>query len=277
MENVFEKVVAFDQNELAIILLVIFYTLEQFVNTAFTHKKQIPHLINSILLQVGYVIVNFFSAFVLVSSFQFIGEHHIGLLNQIAIWYPLKVIAGVLCLDFVFYWSHRLYHKVHIFWRLHRVHHSDNHMDSTTAFRFHPFDALLDNTMIIFAAAIFGLDINTILFFFVLFIPLIFAQHSNFVFPNWTDNVFGKIFVAPNFHKVHHHQKQEFTNSNFGFLFIIWDKLFGTFRYLAVKEIKYGLKEFDEPGKQNAWYLIKSPFLNIDGIEKIEDRSLPIN
>jgi len=277
MSRIFQKLIAFDQNALAVILLVIFYTLEQLLNTAFVYKRRGGHLLNSILLQVGYVVVNYFYAFVVVTSFQWIGEHQVGLLNQVTIPYFLKVIIGLICFDFVFYWSHRLYHNASIFWRLHRVHHSDTVMDSSTAFRFHPFDALLDSSMSIVAAAIFGLDVNTILFYFVLFLPLIFAQHSNFVFPAWTDNVLGKIFVAPNFHKVHHHQNQEYTDSNYGFLFIFWDKLFGTFKYLPVKEIKYGLKEFDEPKKQNAWYLFKSAFLNIKRTAKHQDIEMPVD
>jgi sterol desaturase/sphingolipid hydroxylase (fatty acid hydroxylase superfamily) len=145
-------------------------------------------------------------------------------------------------------------------------------MDSATAFRFHPLDALLDTATAVGAGAIFGLDSSIILFFFFLYLPLLFAQHSNFIFPAWTDKLLGSIFAVPNFHKVHHHQQQEFTDSNYGNLFIFWDKLFGTFKFLPVKEIKFGLEEFDDQKKQTAWYLIKSPFLKIVRI-KGEDKS----
>lgn len=97
---------------------------------------------------------------------------------------------------------------------------------------------------------LFGLSIETILFFFVLYPTLTFSRPSNLIFPLWTDKLFGKVFASPDLHKVHHHQKQEFTDSNFGFLFIFWDKLFGTYKYVPVKEIKYGLEKFAEPGKQ---------------------------
>jgi sterol desaturase/sphingolipid hydroxylase (fatty acid hydroxylase superfamily) len=268
MENFFQKLVNFDQNVLSVILLVIFFSLEQLLSKPLNFNQRIGHLLHSIALQLGYVLVNFCITFLLVACFQWLGEHRIGLLYQLSIPYGLKVIIGVLCFDFTFYWAHRLYHVLPVFWRLHRVHHSDNRMDSTTSFRFHPFDALLDSTMSVIAAAIFGLDINIILFFFVLYLPLLFAQHCSFTFPDWSDKLFGKILVAPNFHKVHHHQKQVFTDSNYGNLFIIWDRFFGTFKCLPVKEIKYGLEEFDDPKKQTAWYLIKSPFLKISRINK---------
>ena len=272
METYFKNLISFDQNILVVILLIAFYTLEQLLNKPFKFPNRPRHLLHSVLLQVGYFVINYFCAFILVTCFQWIEENHIGLLNQILVPFPFKIIIGLLCFDFTFYWAHRLYHVSPFFWRLHRVHHSDNSMDSTSAFRFHPFDALLDSTMSILAAAIFGLGIETILFFFLLFLPLLFAQHSNLIFPRWTDTYLGKIFVSPNLHKVHHHQKQEFTDSNYGFLFILWDKIFGTFKYLPVKEIKYGLQEFAEPEKQTAWYLVKSPFINVKRIEKDDKR-----
>ncbi|WP_295668955.1 sterol desaturase family protein [uncultured Mucilaginibacter sp.] len=262
MEAIFQKIINFDQNLLAIIALVVFYTLEEVLNTTFEFKNRPRHLLNSALLQLGYVMVNFGLAFVMVACFQWIDQHHVGLFNIIEIPYPLKLVIGLVCFDFTFYWAHRLYHLSSFFWRLHRVHHSDNSLDSTSALRFHPFDALLDSAMSIVAAAIFGLDISVVLFYFVLYIPLLFAQHSNFIFPVWTDKVLGKIFASPNFHKVHHHKDQQFTDSNYGNLFIVWDKLYGTFKYLPVKDIKYGLEEFDGPEQQRLFFLLKSPFLN---------------
>jgi sterol desaturase/sphingolipid hydroxylase (fatty acid hydroxylase superfamily) len=267
MEAYFLKIVNFDQNILVLILLTFFFSLEQLFSSNINFKKGFLHLLNSIILQIGYTIVNFGFAFVMVACFNWISEYHIGLFNQIHIAYPIKVLVGIFCIDFTYYWTHRLYHISPLFWRLHRVHHSDTGMASDTSFRFHPFDALLDGSSSILAAAIFGLDINIIIFFFVLYLPILFAQHSNFIFPNWTDKILGKIIMSPNFHKVHHHQKQEYTDANYGNIFVLWDKVFRTYKELPLSEIKYGLEEFDEPKKQSAWYLIKSPFINIERIE----------
>ncbi|GAC1603791.1 MAG: hypothetical protein NVS3B25_32660 [Hymenobacter sp.] len=146
---------------------------------------------------------------------------------------------------------------------MHRVHHSDTRPDSTTAFRFHPLDAVLDSAMALAAAAVFGLDLDNVLCFFLLYLPLTFSRHSTLVFPAWTDTLLGKVVVLPNLHKVHHHQKQEFTDSNYGFIFIFWDRLFGTFKQLPVDQIDYGLAEFDAPHKQRLGYLLKSPFVQV--------------
>ena len=74
----------------------------------------------------------------------------------------------------------------------------------------------------------------------------------------------------PDHHRVHHHQEQYYTDSNFADIFIIWDRIFGTFKELGIEKMKYGLKEFEEDEKQTFWYLIKSPFINIKRIETDE-------
>ena len=71
----------------------------------------------------------------------------------------------------------------------------------------------------------------------------------------------------PDQHRVHHQQDQFYTDSNFADIFIIWDRLFGTYKEMPVAQMKYGLKEFDEEKKQTFLYLMKSPFLTIKRIE----------
>jgi len=74
--------------------------------------------------------------------------------------------------------------------------------------------------------------------------------------------------MTPNYHKVHHEQDQYYTDSNYGTLFIFWDKLFGTFKVKPVSEINYGLKEFIGPEKQSFLYQIRSPFINIKRVDE---------
>jgi sterol desaturase/sphingolipid hydroxylase (fatty acid hydroxylase superfamily) len=69
---------------------------------------------------------------------------------------------------------------------------------------------------------------------------------------------------------VHHEQDQYYTDSNFADIFILWDRLFGTYKYKPVDQIKFGLKEFDEEKKQSFWYLIKSPFIKVKRITSEE-------
>lgn len=267
MKELFERIVSINIDLYWVLLLSIFFTAEQIIHHDLLSKK-LKHLLHGIPLQVGYMLMNFGLAFLVVASVQWINKNEFGLFNLIQVPYAIKIILGVIIIDFVAYWFHRSYHTIPLFWRLHRVHHSDTHMDSATFFRFHPFDWLLDNSSIIVATFIFGLDLNIVAINFIIYLPLFMAHHSNFIFPPWFDNTFGKIIVSPNFHKVHHHQQQVFTDSNYGNIFIFWDKLFGTYKILPVREIKYGLKEFDTEERQSSWYLLKSPFINIKRSDK---------
>lgn len=250
MNNVIESLISIDTDKMFVILLAIFFTIEQLLESGSAIKKNSVHLFHSVILQAGYIILNILIASLFVIVFDWVGGNKIGLLNQIELPYILKILIGIIAIDFVGYWAHRLNHKRHLFRRLHRVHHSDTKMDSSTSFRAHPFDVFLDNASVIAAGILFGLDINIIILRWILYMPLFVAHHSSFRFPTWVESFFGIIFVTPNFHKVHHHQDQQYTDSNYGNMFIVWDKIFGTFKVIPVDKIKYGLMEFEGAKKQ---------------------------
>jgi sterol desaturase/sphingolipid hydroxylase (fatty acid hydroxylase superfamily) len=263
MEKFFNYITNINPDIFMALILACLFSLEQLFSSVASILKRVPHLINSIFLQIGYILLNFGLATLVIKALDWTAADKVGLFNIIQAPYYIKVIFGVLCIDFVNYWAHRINHTWELFWRLHRVHHSDTTMDSSTTYRFHPLDAVLDNFASVTAALIFGLDGSILIFWLILYTPLLVLHHTNFIMPKWFDNTFGKIIVSPNFHKIHHHQNQEFTDSNYGLMFIFWDKLFRTYKRLSVKEIKYGLKEFDEPKRQNFWFLLKSPFIDV--------------
>ena len=270
MKEIFVQIVSVNTDLLWVVLLTVFFTAEQIIHHSL-FKLKLKHFLHGIPLQAGYMLMNLGLAFLVVAIVQWISKYDIGLFNLIQVPYAVKVVMGVIGIDLVGYWFHRLYHTIPMLWRLHRVHHSDTCLDSASYFRFHPFDSLLDNSATVSACFLFGLDLNIVAFNFILYLPLFMAHHSSFIFPNWFDNTFGKIIVSPNFHKVHHHQNQVFTDANYGNIFIVWDKLFGTYKSLPVHQIKYGLEEFDKEEQQSFWYLFKSPFLKIKRIEKLKD------
>lgn len=263
MEKVFDYITNLNPDIFMAGILAFLFSLEQLFSSVASLFKRTPHLISSILLQLGYVLLNFGLATLVIKALNWTDTNKIGLFNIIHVPFYVKVILGVLCIDFVNYWAHRLNHSWELFWRLHRVHHSDTIMDSSTTYRFHPLDALLDNFASVVAALIFGLDGSILIFWLILYMPLLVLHHTNFIMPKWFDRTFGKVIVSPNFHKIHHHQQQEYTDSNYGLMFIFWDKLFRTFKKIPVNEIKYGLSEFDKPDRQRFWFLIKSPFIDV--------------
>ncbi len=263
MEKIIESLISMNTDLMFVILLAIFFTFEQILENGSAFKKNSIHLFHSLILQAIYIFLNILMASVFVLIFDWVSDDKIGLLNQITLPYFLKIIFGIVALDFIGYWAHRLNHKYPLFWRLHRVHHSDTKMDSSTSFRAHPFDVFLDNGSVLIAGILFGLDLNIIVLRWIIYMPLFVAHHVSYKFPLWMDATLGKIFVTPNLHKIHHHQNQEFTDSNYGNIFIFWDKLFGTYKELPVDEIKYGLIEFEGTTKQSFWYLLISPFINV--------------
>lgn len=263
MQKIFNFLVNVNPDICIAIVLAALFTLEQLFSNVQAFSKRAPHLLTNVLLQAGYTLLNYGLAWIVVKCFDWISVNHIGLFNIVSIPFFLKVFIGIFCIDFVNYWAHRLYHNLEIFWRLHRVHHSDTALDTSSAYRFHPFDAFLDNAAAIVAMFIFGLDPSSLIIWFIFYIPVLVLHHTKFIMPNWFDKSFGLIIVSPNFHKIHHHQLQEFTDSNYGLLFIFWDKLFKTFKKIPVSEIKFGLKEFDNSNNQKLGFLLKSPFVNL--------------
>lgn len=263
MRQLYQYLTALNPDLTIACFIAALFTLEQIAHNFAAFRKSGSHLLTNVLLQTGYILLNLGVALVLVSVFEWMATKQIGLFYQVKLPYGLKVIAGVLCIDLVNYWAHRLYHTLGLFWRLHRVHHSDTFIDSSSAYRFHPFDAILDNAASVAAAFVFGLDPSILLCWFILYIPVLVLHHTKFTMPQWFDKTFGQVIVSPNFHKVHHHQDQEFTDSNYGLLFIFWDKLFKTFKQIPVSEIVFGLEEFNPPERQSVGFLLKSPFMKL--------------
>jgi len=260
METI-DYLLAIDLNYIVIGLIAVFFTLEQILNTQFSFKNRGMHMWHAFLFQAVFFIVNLFYATVSVFAIEWLNDNQIGLfyLIEIPVW--MKLVLGVALIDMTSYWFHRLSHALPILWRFHRVHHSDTTMDSSTYFRSHPIEVLLwFGNATILAVGLFGLDLITVgLFFFVVTLFQV-AEHSNLRFPDWLDKTVGLVFTTPNMHKIHHDQDQYYTDSNYADIFILWDRIFGTYKYKPAEQVKFGLKEFDEERKQTFWYLLRSPF-----------------
>ena len=260
---------AINLNYIIITLMVIFYTLEQVLNTQFSFKKRPRHLVHNLLFQIVlFFLVYLFWATVTVFSIEWLNKNEIGLFYMINMPLWLKLVLGVAMIDMVTYWFHRVAHRVPFLWRFHRVHHSDTSVDASTNFRAHPLELIFwFGTSNIIAAAIFGLDLLTLGLYFLITAPIFFLEHTNLRFPAWLDKTVGLVFTTPNMHKIHHEQDQYYTDSNYADIFILWDRLFGTFKYKPIQEIKFGLREFEDEKKQSFWWLLKSPFMNVKRID----------
>jgi sterol desaturase/sphingolipid hydroxylase (fatty acid hydroxylase superfamily) len=267
-----DQLLTIDPNYILIGLIVGFFSLEMAMVRPVNFRGKLNHLFHSFLFQLIAIFFGTLVGVMIVSTFEFISQSKIGIFNWVQLPFWLKITLGIFLIDMADYWFHRFDHKIPLLWRFHRVHHSDTTMDASTALRGYPTEFIYFTFGELIISVIFGIDILSMNIFLLILVPALFIQHSSLRFPNWADKLFGWLLMMPNFHKVHHEQNQFFTDSNYGSLFIIWDRFFGTFKIKPVNQIKYGLEEFEGNKKQSFAYLIKSPFIDI---KRITDKETP--
>ena len=178
----------------------------------------------------------------------------------------LTIIIGALALDFSSWLVHLVMHKVKPLWRFHLIHHTDNTVDVTTGLRHHPGDSILRGIFFLILIFVSGAPMYSVMFYQTLLVLVTAFTHANISLPKPIDKIISYILVSPNMHKVHHHWKQPYTDSNYGGVFSIWDRLFGTYKTLDPGEIRYGLDRYYPNEKdEDLVALLKKPFQKLDG------------
>lgn len=187
-----------------------------------------------------------------------------GLFNQIQLPYWAAVVLSIVMLDFVIYIQHVLFHAVPVFWRFHRVHHTDLDLDVTSGTRFHPVEILLSTCVKIGFIFAFGAPALAVLIFEALLNATSMFEHSNIYIPQGVDRVLRLFVVTPDMHRVHHSVIMKETNSNFGFNLPWWDRLLGTYRAMPERghlDMVLGLANFRDRGKLGFLSLLMIPFM----------------
>jgi sterol desaturase/sphingolipid hydroxylase (fatty acid hydroxylase superfamily) len=149
-----------------------------------------------------------------------------GLFNMLDLPLWSTLLLSVLLLDCLIYWQHRLFHRVPLFWRLHRVHHSDPELDLSSAIRFHPIEIVLSLAIKALAVLVLGIPVEAVLIFDVLLNASAMFNHTNARLPPKIESLVRKILITPDMHRIHHSRVSEQANSNYGFFLSIWDGLF---------------------------------------------------
>ena len=157
-------------------------------------------------------------------------EHRLGLLHLLDWPWWAGLVLAIVLLDGWHYAWHLISHKTPFLWRFHAVHHHDEAVDATTAFRFHAGDILLASLAVVAAVPILGLGIGHILSYELLMVPVSVFHHANIRIPERVDHVLRIVLVTPRMHFVHHSRWQPETDSNYSSIFSFWDRLFGTLR-----------------------------------------------
>jgi sterol desaturase/sphingolipid hydroxylase (fatty acid hydroxylase superfamily) len=181
-------------------------------------------------------------------------------------WLDMNALGIILLSFFVFdffigWLVHYVEHKAFFLWRFHTVHHADNNVDATTGLRHHPVESVLRGLFFFAAVLVSGAPMYAIMIYQTFLVLFTAFTHANISLPKKLDHAMSYVFVSPNMHKVHHHWQQPYTDSNYGAVFSIWDRLFGTYRELEPSQIRYGLDRY-YPNEQdeNFTMLLKKPF-----------------
>jgi sterol desaturase/sphingolipid hydroxylase (fatty acid hydroxylase superfamily) len=187
-----------------------------------------------------------------------------GLFNWVSV--PL-IVAGLICfvvLDFAVWLEHVMSHKWQWLWRIHRVHHSDTGFDVTTALRFHPLEIMVSMVWKGAIVALLGAPVVAVLIFEIVLNGSAMFNHANVKLPLAFDRLLRRVIVTPDMHRVHHSQVVAETNSNFGFNFSFWDRMFSTYRATPkseMEQLKIGLIEFKNDNASRFTWALKLPFM----------------
>jgi sterol desaturase/sphingolipid hydroxylase (fatty acid hydroxylase superfamily) len=191
-------------------------------------------------------------------------EAGVGLFHRVDAPRWLAGAASLLALDAVRYGQHRLLHRVPWLWRVHRMHHTDVDYDFTTAFRFHPLESLVTASIGVLAVTALGAPVEAVVANEALFVAASLFAHANVRLPGGLDRAIRLAVVTPDMHRVHHSARPEETDSNYGSVLPVWDRLLGT--YVAEpaqghEAMTVGLPAFRAPRDRALRWMLANPFL----------------
>lgn len=173
----------------------------------------------------------------------------------------LATLVVFLILDLTGYWLHRAYHQVNALWRLHRVHHCDLELDYSTTFRHHPGEVVISLVVMYLLMTTLNLEASQVIPYAITVRAVQLFAHSNIRLNARAEAVIHLLVVTPGIHQFHHSQHQLQTDSNFGEVLTIWDRLFGT--YTCPRRTKeptvIGLSEFTSENDQSVVGLLALP------------------
>ena len=266
MENFisfFEQMPAWQKLVWIVACLSLSWSLEGFFPLIkFGYKKWKHAFVNLIFLTTS-LLINILFGLATIGVFKYIGENNIGLLNSISLPFWANLLITVLFLDFIAqYVVHYLLHKIKWMWKFHMIHHSDTKVDATTGTRHHPGDYILREIFALVAVIIIGAPFAFYVFYKIATIFFTYITHANITMPIWLDKGLSIVFITPNMHKFHHHFERPWTDTNFGNIFSVWDRIFRTFVYDDPKKIQYGLDVLNGKTDENILYQFKIPFDN---------------
>ena len=263
LANYFQHIPSYQRSLILAGGLVLFWIIEGIIPLFRFRYRRVRHAGLNLFFTLTTLLVNLAFAALIIRAADYSTNHHRGLLYLIPL--PLWAFTGVglLLLDFISAWFiHWLHHKIKWLWKFHLVHHSDTWVDTTTANRHHPGESVFRALFTLIAVIVAGSPVWLV--FLYQSLSALFSQfnHANISLPKGLDNALAWVLVSPDMHKVHHHHRRPLTDTNYGNIFSIWDRLFGTYRYVRdTKGLIYGIDTHPEEAENNRMgALLNMPF-----------------
>ncbi len=228
--------------------LTMFSLIESAVPLMSLDYSRWKHAKVNIFFTLTTILVNFVLAFILVWTSDMVVANQIGLLQMVSMPLWAQMIIGLMLMDLIgAYTAHWVEHHVVWMWRFHVVHHTDQNVDVTTANRHHPGESVIRFVFTILATALVGAPMWLVFFYQSMSVVLSQFNHANLILPKWLDKWLVYIICTPNMHHVHHHYRMPYSDTNYGNIFSLWDRLFGTYTEVDNSKLVYGVDTHMSP------------------------------
>jgi sterol desaturase/sphingolipid hydroxylase (fatty acid hydroxylase superfamily) len=173
----------------------------------------------------------------------------------------LEGLLVVVCMDFLIYLQHVAFHQFGYLWRLHQVHHTDTHLDTSTGIRFHPLEIGISLLYKGICIILLGASLEAVFVFEVLLNGFSLWSHANIDVRSKLDRVLRALWVTPNMHRIHHSVDPRETHQNFGFCLSIWDRVCKTYKSdFEVEGTDLGLPTHRDAKEQKIFKLLVQPW-----------------
>ncbi|WP_087025624.1 sterol desaturase family protein [Thaumasiovibrio subtropicus] len=212
-------------------LFLLFAVLETYFERRRPHVKKTQRwpanlsivVLNSLVLKLAFPLLAIDAAYV-AQQYQWGLWHQ---LTFLPLWWV--VIVTILLMDMAIYFQHRLFHRVPLLWRLHRVHHTDVDLDVTSGARFHPLEILLSMLIKIGLVFLLGAPIIAVILFEIALNGAAMFNHANIRISSKLERLLRPVVVTPDMHRIHHSILGYETHKNFGFFLSCWDRWFHSY------------------------------------------------
>jgi len=181
-------------------------------------------MISSLSSGMTNIIKNILKISIIIVSYSWLVEN-ISIYKIEQLW--IVVLCALVVQDFTGYWLHRLNHRVNIFWNRHVIHHSSEEFNLSCALRQSISQTFNYAAILMIPAALLGIPAYVFAILGPIHLFMQFWYHTRLINKM---GILEYILVTPSHHRVHHAINPEYIDKNYSQIFIVWDKLFGTFQ-----------------------------------------------